>query len=210
MSTTRPLNDRRGSVRWPAARRCSAVLVRSVPALIDAVTAPLPFRGTRMLSTPARDSVQAPRDSFLPPANTETPFLTPRLTTSREGRARRIVRIRAAFLALRALSVTIGALRRRRTLTVNDGLRDDAARVAGSGTGTQLPTTLTGELSLACWPVWESNEPSMFGFPHRALPVVNSPLAPPSMFSVNDVTSRAGRPSNVVTSRVPESEVVAS
>src|SRR4051794_3210248 len=49
----------------------------------------------------------------------------------------------------------------------------------------------------------------MFGFPHRALPTVNSPFGPPSMLSVNDVTARAGRPSNVVTSRVPEIDVVA-
>src|SRR3954453_18778445 len=50
----------------------------------------------------------------------------------------------------------------------------------------------------------------MFGPPHRALPTVNSPFGPPSMLSVNDVTARGGRPSNVVTSRVPEIDVVAS
>src|SRR5205823_4186111 len=95
----------------------------------------------------------------------------------------------AAPVTLRARTVISGAPERRRTLTDSDGF----AAAPGAGTGTQLPTRLTGELSFAVWPVCDVNVVSMVAPVHSGLPTVNRPFGPPLIVSSNDVSGAPGR-----------------
>src|SRR5206468_10592172 len=133
----------------------------------------LPAFGALTVSTPLRDSDELLPLSRLLPAVIATPRLrAARLNASRDGRTRRTVRSFAAPVTLRARTVISGAPERRRTLTDSDGF----AAAPGAGTGTQLPTRLTGELSFAVWPVCDVNVVSMVAPVHSGLPTVNRPF----------------------------------
>src|SRR3954451_24999960 len=139
------------------------------------------FGRPRTVSTPERERLHCLPVTFLPPALTATPLRSALVTTDRPLGIVTLSERRRDEPA-RARTVRRGDLPRRDTRSPRLGRRADAALL-------QLPTRFTAWLDVACWPVSESNEPSMARVPlQRFALTVKRPRGPPVKLSSKRLT----------------------